>query len=433
MSKQNKDAVILGFAMFSMFFGAGNLIFPPYLGIISGSNWLISGIAFAITGVGLTMLGVVTTAKFGGDVDALASKVSPNFAKIFGSLCMIAIGPLLAIPRTAATTYSITVSPILKNVPPLLVSVIFFAITLYFLLNKNTMMDTVGKILTPILLIMVFLIITKAIITPIGQIKIIENTNFFLKGFNEGYQTMDALGSMFVCSIFIKSLVAKGYTSDKEKFEMGTKVGFIAGLGLSLVYISLCFVGATATNVINTTDKADILIGITTLLWGKLGSYTLGVAMLMACLTTSIGLSSAVASYFEDIFNKKISYDMLCIIICIFSTIASIFGLEKLINIAVPILITLYPMMIVLLIANIFDKYIKNKSIYTGAVIGAFIVSFTQAISIVFSDSITLKNINDFISSLPFAKIGMPYIIPSILMAIIFAFLVKNKTILSNS
>lgn len=427
MNNKNKDALILGFALFSMFFGAGNLIFPPFLGITSGSGWFVSGSGFVITSVGLTMLGVVITAKFGGDVDALANKVSPHFAKILGTLSMIAIGPLLAIPRTAATTYKISIMPIFGDSVSIVVSsIVFFAITLFFVLNESSMLDRVGKILTPVLLIMIFLIIIKAIITPLGVYKSSDETNLFLKGFNEGYQTMDALGSTFICAVLIRSLIKKGYTNSKDKFEMGVKTAIIAGIGLCIVYIGLCFVGATASNVIQSTDRTEILIQMTTLLWGKQGSYALGIAMLMACLTTSIGLTAAVANYFENLTKGRFSYKLLSIIICVFSTITSTRGLDSIISIAVPILVTLYPLIIVLMILNIFDRYIKNKAIYKGAVFGAFIISITQSISMIIKSDM-LKNLNDMINSLPFASIGMPYVLPSVIFAIIFSIFIKEK------
>lgn len=427
MSQKNKDAIILGFALFSMFFGAGNLIFPPFLGITSGQKWFVSGIGFAITGVGLTMLGVIITAKFGGDVDALANKVGKNFAKVLGTLSMLAIGPLLAIPRTAATTYEITIIPILgNNISPIITSIVFFSITLFFVLNESSMLDRIGKILTPVLLIMVFLIIVKAIITPIGSYQISDEPNLFLRGFNEGYQTMDALGSTFICAVLMRSLVQKGYTSSKEKFEMGIKTSIIAGIGLSVVYIGLCFVGATASTVIDSTNRTEILVGMTTILWGNLGAYTLGIAMLMACLTTSIGLTAAVAGYFEKLTNGKFSYKNLSIFICVFSTITSIFGLDTIISVAVPILITLYPLIIVLMVLNIFDRYIKNKAVYKGAVFGALIISLIQSLSMVLKLDI-LNKANEFIQTLPFATIGMPYILPSTIFAILFSLFIKEK------
>ena len=427
MSKKNKDLLVLGFALFSMFFGAGNLIFPPYLGIISSHNWFISVLAFILTDVGLTMFGVIITSKFGGNVNALCEKVSRPFAVIFGTLCMIAIGPLLAIPRTAATTYEIFAVPIFGNsVPPLASSIVFFGVTLFFVLNESSTMDRVGKILTPILLIMIFLIVIKAILTPIGSFAKVPQQNFFLIGFNEGYQTMDALGSIFMAGIVIKSLIDKGYTSEQEKFEMGTKTAIISGIGLAVVYISLAFVGATSSSVVATTNRGAILTTITDMLWGKIGIYTLGVAMLMACLTTSIGLTSTVASFFETTSNGKLPYKIVSIVICVFSTITSIMGLEKIISIAVPILITMYPMLIALIFLHIFDKFIKRKAIYQGAVFGAFLIGISQAMPMLFKNSLFLIELDKHIKTLPFSNIGMPFIIPSILCSMLFLIFVEE-------
>ena len=433
MNQKNKDVIVLGFALFSMFFGAGNLIFPPFLGNNASSGWLPTGIGFVITGVGLTMLGVVMSAQSPDNINRFSQRVSERFSKILGILAILSIGPLLAIPRTAATTYEISVVPILgKNFPIILSSIIFFAITLFFSLNESSVMDVIGKFLTPILLLMIFLIISKAIITPIGDYKVVENQNFFLNGFTEGYQTMDCIASIFFASLVLDTLRKKGYDSKKDLFTMAVKTGIVAGIGLAIVYLGLCYVGATSSNAIQNATRSELLIQSTTILLGQFGAYALGMAMLMACLTTSIGLTSTVGSYMEKIV--PLSYKSICIIVCVFSCIASVMGLDNIISISVPILVAIYPVMITLMIMNFFDKYIKNKSTYKGAVTGALMIGLLQSFAIIL-EKLKLDeampqiiNLNKFIqTSFPFAKIGMPYIVPSIILGAIFWIFVKDN------
>lgn len=433
MSKKNTDALVIGFAMFSMFFGAGNLIFPPFLGKISGQSWILSGLGFVITGVGITMTGLYTTVYFDGNVDALGEKISPIFAKILGTMCIVAIGPLFCIPRVAATTYKISIVPIFgSKIPPIALSTVFFAISLYFVLGENTMMDRIGKYLTPALLFMIFLIVIKAVINPEKSFAIIEGEKFFLGGFNEGYQTMDALGSMFIGGIACETLLNKGYKKENQRKSMATKSVIIAGISLAFVYLGLCFAGASLSDKIVDTDRTKVLMSMVRILWGDFGMIAIGTAMFLACITTSIGLTSTCANYFSALIGGKISRRNFAIMISIFSCFVSTAGLNRLIAIAVPILSTLYPVIIILMIGCLFDKYISNKSYYKGLVLATLIISLTQTLSGIFKDNLLLKQANDMIVSLPFSDVGVPYLLPAIICGGIFAVIVKDNNKLSN-
>ena len=209
MNKKS-DVIVVGFALFAMFFGAGNLIFPPYLGVISGSGWPLAMGGFLITGIGLTLMGIVAIAISGTSINDMADRVHPKFGALLGSVIMIIIGPLFAIPRTAATTYEIAMVPTMPGFSNILFIIIFFAITLYFSIRPASVVDSIGKVLTPVLLIVLLIIIGKGIITPIGETITLTDAAGFSRGFTEGYQTMDALGSVILASIIIESVIAKG-------------------------------------------------------------------------------------------------------------------------------------------------------------------------------------------------------------------------------
>ena len=214
MKKGFRDCIIVGFALFAMFFGAGNLIFPPLLGFITGSEWFITFIAFSITGICIPILGIFAMGKAGGDVQHFAGKVHPVFAVVFGTVIMLGIGPLLALPRTAATTYEIGVLPFTTSISPLVSSIIFFTIVLIFSIKPSKVIDTIGKYLTPVLIIVLAAIVIRAFIAPLGPLENPPPQNFFLKGFLEGYQTMDALAAMLFATIIINNIQERGY-SDK--------------------------------------------------------------------------------------------------------------------------------------------------------------------------------------------------------------------------
>ncbi|MGL5663567.1 MAG: branched-chain amino acid transport system II carrier protein, partial [Cetobacterium sp.] len=226
---KRKEILVLGLALFSMFFGAGNLLFPPSLGVAVGQSWLIAGIGFFITGVGLPLLGILAFTK-GGSLDEFASKVSKKFNTAYLTTLILVIGPLFAIPRTGSTTFEMGVLPLIEGIDPKIAaiacSVIFFGITLFLVLNESKVTDVLGKFLTPIILIILALITIFGILNPIGQpvASVIEGSQFSY-GFINGYQTMDALASVLFGVIIVKGLEGKGVTDSKEQKVFLTGAG----------------------------------------------------------------------------------------------------------------------------------------------------------------------------------------------------------------
>ncbi|MGM9532848.1 branched-chain amino acid transport system II carrier protein, partial [Intestinibacter sp.] len=244
MTTKNKDIIITGFALFAMFFGAGNLIFPPYLGVITGEKFLIGFLGFIIADVGLSLLAILASAKSNGDTEIVFKRAGKKFALILGSAIMICLGPLLAIPRTAATTFEMGIVSIMPNFNPILFSIIFFSITLVLTIKPSKVVDIIGSYLTPALLVCLLLIIAVGIINPIGNIDKAAIQNVFSEGILQGYQTLDALGAICLSAVLIKSLAQKGYKEEKDRIDILLKAGVVAAIGLTVVYGGLTYLGA---------------------------------------------------------------------------------------------------------------------------------------------------------------------------------------------
>ncbi|SDK86930.1 branched-chain amino acid transport system II carrier protein [Natronincola ferrireducens] len=425
MHKQTRDVIVVGFALFAMFLGAGNLIFPPSLGFITGDNWILAMFGFLLTGVGMPLLGIIAVSRAGGTVDHLANKVNPVFAKILGAMIMLAIGPLLAIPRTGATTFEIGIQPLFPEVSSILVSIIFFSITLFFSLNPTNVVDKIGKVLTPCLLIVLGIIIYKGVTAPLGLPVTTNLGQTFSIGFTEGYQTMDALGSVILAGIVISSIVQRGYTNTKDQIKLTIQAGLIAAIGLGVVYGGLIYLGATASGLFTTdTTKSQLIIGITQELLGSFGTVALAISVSLACLTTSIGLTATAGEYFNKLSNGRLSYKSIVIATVVFSGVFANIGVEKIVRLAIPILVTLYPIVIVLIVMNIFDVYIPRKSAYPGAVFGALIVSLFDALSTV---GIEFSYITNLIARLPLANQGFGWLIPAVVGTMVTMIFIKPR------
>ena len=342
------DVITSGFALFAMLFGAGNLIFPPMLGYDLGNNWGIAVFAFILTAVGFPLIAIIASANAGKKLDDFSNKVSPLFARLYGIALILSIGPLLALPRTGATAYEVTffhagfTSQTMKYV----YLIIYFLLALMFSLKSSKVVDRIGKILTPILLIVLFIILAKGVFFNDQEVatKVFELP--FKKGFIEGYQTMDALAGIVFSTVILNAVNNGKELTKKQEFSFLLKVGLIAAVGLAIVYTGLSYIGATfgSYELIAGAEKTDLLVKLSITLLGKIGYLILAICVAGACLTTSIGLIVTVSEYFSGFL--KISYEKLVIITTAIGFIFAILGVNQIIKISVPILVLLYPISI---------------------------------------------------------------------------------------
>lgn len=407
MKKTTKDAFIVGFALFSMFFGAGNLIFPAYLGLQVGDKYLLGIIGFILTGVGLPLLAIIACSKGDGTFKSVSGRIGNKFSILITTILFITIGPLLAIPRTAATTYELTIHPFFPEISPFIVMGIYFLINLFFIFKDTSIIDTLGKFLTPFLIILLFILIAKGLIIPIGEIVETNITNVLPNSLLEGYQTMDAIAALLFAGIITNSLKNKGY-SNKEVPSMILKSSLVAVVGLAFVYGGLTFIGAQTLNIAQDgITNTALLILISKKILGNIGPVVIGLAMGLACLTTSIGLLSAGSSFFEKISNGKLKYKVNAVIISIISFGISLLGVDKIIGLSGPILNILYPVCITLIVSMLLSKVLKNiKAIRIGVYA-----------SLIFGIILQIPGLN--LKFIPLATLGFGWVIPTILSIII--------------
>ena len=426
--KKITDIIICGFALFAIFFGAGNLIFPPYLGVISGNNWGIANIAFLLSDPLLPIIGVIVTALLGGQATDLGKRVSKHFSIIIGAISIILIGPLFAVPRTGATTHEIFVQSFVPSAPQWITSLIFFGLTLYIAIHSHTVIDAIGKYLTPILLFILLLVFIAAVVQPNAGFQTTTSAGLFSQSFKEGYQTMDALGAALMAGVVISDLTRRGYTEKKEQHQMMFGVGIVSFILLALVYSSLTYAGATVSTVYDSTiQRPALLIGLIEQLLGSFGKVAMGIAVSFACLTTSVGLITTCGHYFSTLTNGKLEYKKIVVVSVVISFLLSLLGVDALLQLAVPVLSAIYPMVIALIFLSIFDRYIVYNWTYTGAVVGAFFIGGIQAIHL-FSQmqgGNFLSELAAWTNTLPLNQFGFEWLVPAIIGSVVFTVISK--------
>lgn len=374
--KKYMDQLVIGFALFSMFFGAGNIIFPPYLGLGSGSEWITGFICYYIADIGLAILAIFALIKNGGNLNNITDRIGRVPGEIMVAAIILCIGPFIALPRTGATTYEMFVVPLFGQIPPVIPIILFFGIALALTLRESAVVDIIGKFLTPLLFIGLLVMIIMGIINPIGEISdtaMMENVA--LEGINAGYQTMDVLAAMIFGIIIVKSVEEKGYKEEKIKSATARNASLVAAAGLLIVYCGLTYLGATTSEIFNLNiNRSELIVNISYGILGETGMIVLGVVVTLACLTTAIALITSTADYFHDLSKGKISYKLIATVTAVFSAAIAMIGTEQIIAIASPVLSLLYPGALTLLTLSFLKEHITDFTLrfsVVGALVGS--------------------------------------------------------------
>ncbi|MBG0969482.1 branched-chain amino acid transport system II carrier protein [Bacillus sp. SRB3LM] len=431
MKNNFKLDIVIGSMLFALFLGAGNLIFPPLLGQQAGDKFLIAISGFLVTGVGLPVLAIIVISSVEGDLKKLSDRVHPVFSFLFPMISYLSIGPCYAIPRTGVVSFEVGINPFLSEIGQTewymlcIYTLLFFGVTLYLSLHPSKMIDLFGKILTPLLVIMVVIIVVKSIISPIGPLNVsnsLYENHAFAEGIIQGYLTMDAIGAFVFGIVIVQAIRAKDVTEPTHIKKITMVSGIIAAVGLIFIYLSLAYIGATSAKLGISNTGALILTNVVKHLFGTSGQILLGFIITLACLTTSIGLTSACATFFSKQFTS-ISYKSAVKIICLFSFMISNLGLEQLLNVSLPILMIIYPITITLIILSCFHAWIGNRNmVYICSIIGTLMISLLSNL-----DRVNFIDLSHILELIPLYKEGLGWLIPSCIGGVIGLFIHKTQ------
>ena len=410
------NMLVIGFALFSGYFGAGNLIFPPFLGRAAGQKWIISFICFVLADSGLGMLTIIAAMRFSGSARELFGKLGTFSSTFLCSLLILCTGPLVVIPRTCATTFELGIKSLFPSLSPWIFSFVFFLVVGLLTIRPTRVVDIVGRYLTPILLITLAVLCLKGIFSPLGSPgEPQEGFKAVREGILAGYQTMDALAGIPFSIIIMNSLRNKGYEDQRSQHKVLMPACFVAFAGLFLVYGGLSWLGASTSQLeLGTLNQTSLLVKITDMLLARGGVVLLGLIVLMACLTTAIGMASAAADYFCSLTKNKLSYKLLIIIICISGFLLSNLGIDSIIKMASPILALLYPVLLTQVVLSFFQDKIKKPTVYRGAALAALITAAAE-------EAVDLGMSLPFIEKLPLASAGFTWVLPAIIGGLIGA------------
>lgn len=440
---RKQEYIFVASLLFGLVFGAGNLIFPAAMGQQAGSSILPALIGFCITGVGLPLLGIAAISITASDsLFDLGQKIDRRFAYAFTCALYLCIGPFFAIPRTATVSFQVGASPFLsEDVQTLglfLFTLIFFAVVLYFSLRPSGILIWVGKVLNPLFLLFLGILIVTAILAPMGTVWDVPPAgayaeHAFFTGLLEGYNTMDVLAALAFGNILVGAIKRLGLSQPKDLSYSTIISGTFSTALMALIYLALTYVGAQSRAVYGLdANGGDVLAHIAAHYFGVFGGLLLGITITCACLKTALGLVTACSTTFSELFPHSLPYAKYAVIFSIFSFAVSNVGLSKIIAYALPVLYFLYPLAIAIIALCLLEGVIGyHRPLYLCTIIGTglaasfdFLRALPPGVQEIIPAMPLLRAVGD---TLPFAEIGMGWIVPALVGLAVGALLLAGQ------
>ena len=411
-----KTILIIGFALFASFFGAGNLILPPYLGFNSGPDWWLVALGFVTSAAVIPLLALFGHARLQGTMLDFGNKVSPLFSLVY-SLCVYIIAITLPIPRTAAVTHEMAIQPFFHT-SSLLTSSIYFVVAFVFIMKRDSILSILGKFLTPlIVLILLAIIIIGLFTSPESINNSVLETPALVAGLLEGYQTYDALGGILIGGVVIISLNLEGGISFKDKKTIIAKSGLVAATGLFVIYAGMIAVGALHNTEFEASiTRPELLSGLSLKTLGNIGNLFLSVLISLACFTTAVSVIVGTADFFKGLFKEsQLAYTITAIASCIMGVFIGQMNVKYIIDVALPALMFIYPITIVLILLNVIPQVYATKLIFKAVVLITFVFSIPDFLGFLIKAD-WLQNIKEII---PFAKQNLGWVLPALVTFIV--------------
>ena len=430
-----KKGALTGLLLFGIFFGAGNLIFPPTLGAQSGEHFLPAIAGFVLSGVGLAVLTlIIGTLNPKGYIYEISTKISPWFATIYLAVLYLSIGPFFAIPRTATTSYAVGISPLLadadKGLGLIVFTLIYFVAAFLIALNPSKILDRIGRVLTPVFALLIIILVILGALKYGGNAPQAATAAYqasaFGAGFLEGYNTLDALASVAFSVIAVETLKQLGFSSKKEYISTIWVVGIVVALGFSALYIGLGFLGnhfpMTEEAMKGGTPGVYILSQATQEIFGSTAQLFLAAMVTVTCFTTTVGLIVSTAEFFNGRF-PQISYKVYATVFTLIGFAIANLGLDAIIKYSVPVLVILYPITITIVMIVIVNKFVPLSK--PGMQLTMGLVT-AIAVTSVLASSFEIATLTNLINSLPFANASLPWLVPAII-GILLSLVLPNK------
>lgn len=417
-----RDALIVGFAMFAVFFGAGNLIFPPQIGFLAGDGWASALFGLLLTGMLLPVLTVIALGLRGGSVERLTAPIAPWFGTALLFVTMVLLAWMIAVPRTASVAYEtgvLTLAPALDGGTWIWVFVpLFFVITTWFALDRSNVIDVIGRFLTPVLLGLLGIIVLWSVLAPLGVPVDTGEAAPFRLGLVTGYQTGDVFAGLMFGIIFIEAIGRRGYAEGNGFRPVLYGAALVTFLGLLFVYGGLEYLGATGSGVLGSdVSHSGLLTRLVAELAGTFGANALAVAVILACLTTAVGATAVLGEYIQKWSGGRVGYRSGVLFVSVTSMLQAFGGVDYIVAMAEPFFRLLYPVGISIVLLGLFARFTVNDGVWKGVTLVSFLMGWVDLL-LSYGPGLGIPvpaALQQGYEMIPLASMGFGWLLPSLL------------------
>ncbi|GGK30962.1 branched-chain amino acid transport system carrier protein [Aliivibrio fischeri] len=320
----------------------------------AGENWLVAIVGFLLTAVGLPAFTLVVLGRL-SSADKLTALLPKWMDRSFWFLVLTTLGPAFVLPRAVTVAYEMGVKPFYSGNGLMVFSALFCALTLWLALKPGKLVDYIGKVMTPALIAMLAVLVIAALVNPLGEpsqaIEIYQQAPT-VNGLIQGYMTLDAIAAVAFGWVIIQTIRSKGIEDKKAISYYTIRIAVIYSVLMSLCYLAMGYLGSTSSEIApSATNGGEILTRYAAGEFGMLGQILLAAITLMACLTTTIGLTNANSEYYKNTYG--VTFKVSATVIMVLTAIISNFGLETIIEVSLPAILILCPIAISLIIAMV--------------------------------------------------------------------------------
>lgn len=377
----------ISLTIFAMLFGAGNLMFPPKLGIEMGQHTWLGFFGFFLSAVVLPMVSLLAIVAFEGNYEKFFGRLKAPLGDIFIFLCILMVGPLFVMPRIIMFSYTM-LSPFLPTfVSGLVFAIIFGLLAFVATYRPGKLLDIIGEFLSPLKVVTLLIIVIAGLLSGSAPEPVDASAwELFGRAFNYGYLTLDVLGAIFFGAIIVHLLTTYASSEDrlsiKEAMKLTALSSIFAGLLLGGVYLGMTLLGAYHGHGLGHFDQGVIFSTVAFRVLGSWGAAFIGASVFLACFTTCVSLAAVVGEYVQVLSRKHLSYAQSVGSVLLLCIVIAQLGLKTILDFSEHVILFFYPLLIVITLCNLAYTLWGFRPITGPVLITAFIVVAYKLMSI---------------------------------------------------
>jgi len=429
MSKKNllpvSILILISGAMFSSHFGVGDLIFPPILGRGAGASWFTAAVGYMIINSIGVWLPYLACAHQNQSLTGISTKILGNFfGKIYTAIPIL-ITVFFILPRVSSATHEMAVLPLSPGVPLWVTLAIFFLLCYYVAYTRATVIDKLGKVLAPILILFVIVLAVKGVATPLSIPTTPGSLNALSDGMLNAYNTMNAIAALLFGGWVLHELNIRNIKTKEDQNKNLNVIGFSTAILLGITSTALVYLGASSGSSFPDAPIGVLSTKIAQGLLGQIGLFSFAVIMAFSCLTTAAAIISMSGDMFSEMTNGKLNYRVTVALSTIIGFTLGLVGLSRIVKYTVPWLVLLYPSIIIIILSALYYKFDKIRKAVTVGVIVALFFGLGDMLCFY---GITSNFITKISSGLPLGGQGLGWFLPTIIIMGIAQLILKPKS-----